>query len=291
MRAVREIVGGLMLAVLAGITVAGGLFLAVTEGGIAQNSASPSTVPATARVAAVTAPPATAPAAAMSPPAPTNTPQPSLTSTEISIVTLAPSDTVPAPSDTVIPSETSPASQEPSATATPTPPPPAPSTATPCAPPAAWVPYVVAPGDTLFQLGLRYGLSTAQLQAANCLPSASIKYGQVLYVPFAPSATATVTQPAPTATPIPLPLRLNGVTVTGVQADKSRPNGAIATVFVDFTGGAAPFTIYNDDVQAPGNPFAVLTDCDGTLIHTFKVISADGQSAQRTFYVGPIQCP
>jgi LysM repeat protein len=154
------------------------------------------------------------------------------------------------------------------------------------------VTYTVAPGDTLFQLSLRFGVSTLQLQTANCLPTTEIKFNQVIYVPFIPSATAIITPTStPTATAIPNPLQINGLTLVSVQRDPDRPNGAIASLFIDFSGGLAPYTIYNDNVPQTSNPIQILTECGGTLIHTLRVLSADGQSVERPYYYSPVVCP
>jgi hypothetical protein len=154
------------------------------------------------------------------------------------------------------------------------------------------VPYTVAPGDTLFQLSLRFGVSAAQLQTANCLPTTEIKFNQVIYVPFVPSATPQPSAtPAPTATSVANPLYIKGINLISVQADPSRANGATATLFIDFSGGVAPYTIYNDNQPQAGNPFTILTDCGGTLLHTLRVLSADGQSVEYPYYYSPVVCP
>jgi murein DD-endopeptidase MepM/ murein hydrolase activator NlpD len=158
------------------------------------------------------------------------------------------------------------------------------------------VQYVVVQGDTLFQLSLRYGVSQAQLQAANCLVTPEIKYGQTLYVPFV-APTATQAEPSPTATtvptdtPVPSPLHVNGVTLVSVQADSSRPNGAIATIYINVSGGNAPYTFYNDGAPQAGNPFPVLTECGGALLHTLRVLSGDGQTVDYPYYYSPVNCP
>jgi LysM repeat protein len=43
--------------------------------------------------------------------------------------------------------------------------------------------YTVRPGDSLFRIGLRFGVSVSALRAANNLPSTNIQVGQVLNVP------------------------------------------------------------------------------------------------------------
>lgn len=81
------------------------------------------------------------------------------------------------------------------------------STSVPCGPPPNWVFYTVHQGDTLYRLSLLLGVSIDQLKAANCLGSSDfIRGGQVLYVPFIPIPTPTPTfTPAPTATLQPAP--------------------------------------------------------------------------------------
>jgi LysM repeat protein len=84
-------------------------------------------------------------------------------------------------------------------------------TSLPCGVPPGWVQYRVRPGDTLFSLSLRLGVSQAQIQSANCMGnSIGLIAGQLLWVPFIPIApiippTWTQTLPPPTFTATPLP--------------------------------------------------------------------------------------
>jgi LysM repeat protein len=68
-----------------------------------------------------------------------------------------------------------------------------PDTATPlpCIPRADWTDrYIIQPGDTLFAIATRLGLTTGELQTANCIVDAnSIFAGTPLRIP--PQATAT----------------------------------------------------------------------------------------------------
>ncbi len=80
----------------------------------------------------------------------------------------------------------SPTSPPPTLTFTLPPPP------TACPPPAGWVAYIVQAGDTLENLATRYQVSVEMLGQTNCLLTASILPGTVLYVP-----------PTPTRTPVP----------------------------------------------------------------------------------------
>ncbi|MGH2592127.1 MAG: LysM peptidoglycan-binding domain-containing protein [Anaerolineae bacterium] len=58
--------------------------------------------------------------------------------------------------------------------------------------------HIVQPGENLFRIGLRYGVSAAQLQAANQLSSINIFVGQQLRIPSRAVAT-TSTSVAPAA--------------------------------------------------------------------------------------------
>jgi LysM repeat protein len=78
-----------------------------------------------------------------------------------------------------------------------------------CGPLAGWTYiYVVQPGDTLFSISQRAGVSVAQLKQANCLASDTIRVGQKLYLPVPigppPEPTRTPTRvvfPTPTSPP------------------------------------------------------------------------------------------
>ena len=296
MRAVREMIGGISLAILAAVTVIGGLWVAVSEGG--QGLAQATAVVAATVTAGPVRPSATAGQPASPTPLQAATGLASLAPTLRPTVTLNPSQ---AATGTLPPTRTPTASPTPTPTSSATQTSPPPPTITPrvsavspapCIPPPAWVKYIVAPGDTLFQLSLRFGVSPHQLQTANCLADADIKFGQTLFVPFVASATSpAISTSTPTATPVSQPLAINGITLVSVQVDASRPNGAIATLFINFSGGAAPYTIYNDDAPQTGNPFPVLTDCGGALLHTLRVLSADGQSVDYPYSYAPVNCP
>lgn len=70
-----------------------------------------------------------------------------------------------------------------------------------CGPPRGWTTYRVKPGDNLFRIGLKYRVSVAMLQFANCLGSSTtIRTGQLLYVPNVPTSTFVSTA-TPTNTP------------------------------------------------------------------------------------------
>lgn len=71
---------------------------------------------------------------------------------------------------------------------TPTLPPPS----TNCPPPPGWLPYIVQPGDTLDGLALRVKKTSVEISQANCLATADLLPGLVVYLP-----------PVPTQTPVP----------------------------------------------------------------------------------------
>lgn len=76
----------------------------------------------------------------------------------------------------------------------------------PCSPPAMWVrTHVVQPGDNLFRIALSYGLTYPQLQQGNCMGSSITIYaGQRLWVPNIPTRTpvpgVTITLVFPSST-------------------------------------------------------------------------------------------
>lgn len=65
----------------------------------------------------------------------------------------------------------------------------------PCGPPAGWVKtHVVQAGENLFRISLSYGITTLQLQAGNCMGSSITIYsGQRLWVPNRPTLTPGIT--------------------------------------------------------------------------------------------------
>ena len=73
-------------------------------------------------------------------------------------------------------------------------------TVIPCGPPAGYVKrHVVQPGDNLYRIALSYGITYPQLQRANCMGSSTTIYsGQLLWVPNIPTRT-----PVPGVTIIP----------------------------------------------------------------------------------------
>ncbi|HXD10717.1 MAG TPA: LysM peptidoglycan-binding domain-containing protein [Anaerolineales bacterium] len=78
-------------------------------------------------------------------------------------------------------------------------------TVIPCGPPVGWVKnHIVQPGDNLFRIALSYGITYPQLQRANCMGSSTTIFaGQLLWVPNVPTRTPgiTIVPNFPTATP------------------------------------------------------------------------------------------
>ncbi len=136
-------------------------------------------------------------------PSPTNTPRPSATPTRTPTLTTTPTQTntsTPTPTHTATPSPT----RTPRPTRTPTNTPTATNTPTPtitvfpsititpfemtssaqaCVPREDWVPYIVRPGDTLFELALQAGLRTDVVREGNCIEGSDLVSGQTLLLP------------------------------------------------------------------------------------------------------------
>ncbi len=76
-------------------------------------------------------------------------------------------------------------------------------TPTGCYHPQGWVTITIHPGDTLTKLSQIYGVSTTDLQAANCMGFSTILVNKTkFYVPFSLTSTPSATQAQPaTLTP------------------------------------------------------------------------------------------
>jgi LysM repeat protein len=72
----------------------------------------------------------------------------------------------------------------------------------PCGPYAGWIKaYTVRPGDNLYRISLLYRTTVQQLQRANCMgASVTIYAGQVLWVPNVPTSTPGITNVPNTST-------------------------------------------------------------------------------------------
>ncbi|HIP71928.1 MAG TPA: LysM peptidoglycan-binding domain-containing protein, partial [Anaerolineae bacterium] len=107
-------------------------------------------------------------------------PQP-VAQTTLQAITLTPMPII------ILPSSTAVASPDTAASATPTPPQSTAVAIVPdCSIPAGWQPYVVQPGDTLYALSIRSGVSADTIVQGNCLTMTSLTPGSVIYLPAAP---------------------------------------------------------------------------------------------------------
>lgn len=66
-----------------------------------------------------------------------------------------------------------------------------------CNPPTGWIPVVVTPYDTVYSLAQRYKTTPENLMTANCLSSFDVPPGYVLYVPPVPTVTVIPCGPPP----------------------------------------------------------------------------------------------
>ena len=113
----------------------------------------------------------------------------------------------------------------------------------PCGPPIGWVKtHTVQSGDNLYRIALSYGITYPQLQAANCMGSSVLIYaGQKLWVPNVPTLTpvpgVTIIPDFPTETPSPT------ATSTTVPATSTVPPSATSTFIVTATAPTASPTI------------------------------------------------
>ena len=116
----------------------------------------------------------------------------------------------------------------------------------PCGPPLSWIFYTVQAGDNLYQISLKYRVTVAELQLANCMGSSTqIKVGQKLYVPNVPTSTPFFTE-TPTQTPSP-------------SATSSTPSATSTTSTATETGIAPTETDTPTPTSSP-TPSATATD-------------------------------
>lgn len=153
MQALRQLGGGVIIAIVSIVLVIGGVSLAIAE------SASPPTQPIPVFI---------------SPTSPATLFTPTLlllpTSSETSTSTPANTETPPATVTFILPSAT---------------------TCPP--PPSGWTPIVVSFADTIYTLAQKYATTEDALKNANCLASVNLQLGTTLYVPPVASTAAVVT--------------------------------------------------------------------------------------------------
>lgn len=118
-------------------------------------------------------------------------------------------------------------------------------TVIPCGAPAGWVKaHVVQPGDNLYRIALSYGITYPQLQRANCMGSSVTIYaGQVLWVPNVPTLTpgVTIIPTFPSATPGILPSATSTFIVTESPVPTNTPVPTDTSVPATATASITPF--------------------------------------------------
>jgi LysM repeat protein len=113
-------------------------------------------------------------------------------------------------------------------------------TVIPCGPPAGYVRnHIVQPGDNLYRIALSYGITYPQLQRANCMGSSTTIYaGQRLWVPNVPTHT-----PVPSATSLPnLPTATQTFPPTETSIPASTTSTATPMIAPTFTASDTPVT-------------------------------------------------
>jgi LysM repeat protein len=247
MKDLRQVILGILAALLTTALLFGSLSLALVEGSMRRALAPSATLPGSP----TPTPPGFTPSATNTlPPG-----QPTYTPTQTLMPTITPTSACPYPSDwiriTIQPGDTleslaeqyhttpealrannclptdflvegndlyvpPPPTQQPEPTATKTP--------IPCGPYPGWVLYTIRLGDTLYSLADYFNTTVWQLMVANCLPNSDITAGELLYVPNLPTPTYT-TQPTRTPTPTATSTLPPADTPTPTPTDTETPTG------------------------------------------------------------------
>jgi mucin-2 len=152
MQNLRQLGGGVIIAIFSIILVIGGIYLSLAEA--LPASATPTLIP---------------PTLPLSLPSPTATIQ-TLTETASPTPTATPASPTPTEIASLFPTTIS-------------------SPPASCTPPSGWTQVITSSGDTIYSLAQRYRTSADSLNAANCLTSAELPAGLVLYVPPVPTVT------------------------------------------------------------------------------------------------------
>lgn len=134
------------------------------------------------------------------------------------------------------------------------------ATAIPCGAPYNWVDYYVVAGDTLFNIGYRYGVSVPELQRANCLGfSTNIFLGQKLKVPNVatrePLTTATTSAIA-TSISTETPTSTATMVIVVPTATQALPTFAPSLTPVPSETATQPATPQVIQASATATPFA-----------------------------------
>jgi LysM repeat protein len=217
MQTLRQLGGGVIVAIISVVLVIGGIFLSLAE--TLPPPATPTQIPPTFPQSFPT--PTSTPATAAQPETATQTQLPTVTASLAlalgsatsctppsgwTLVTTGAGDTVYAlaqryktTAENLNAANCLTSAELPAGMALYVPPVPT-VTVIPCGPPFGWVRnYVVQRGDTLFSIALAYNITYPQLQRGNCMGSSTTIYaGQRLWVPNVPTRT-----PIPGVTTIP----------------------------------------------------------------------------------------
>lgn len=153
MQNLRQLGGGVIIAIFSVILVVGGIFLSLAE--TLPPAATPSLIPPTL------------PLSLPSPTATLETPSPSPTPTASAV-----SET-PTQVASVFPTTIS-------------------SLPASCTPPSGWIRVITSAGETIYSLAERYKTSAESLSTANCLLSADVPAGFALYVPPVPTVAVII---------------------------------------------------------------------------------------------------
>ncbi|RME07271.1 MAG: LysM peptidoglycan-binding domain-containing protein [Anaerolineae bacterium] len=171
----------------------------------------------------------------------------------------------------------------------------------PCGPPAGWITYIVQAGDTLYRIGLAYGVTVGQLQQANCLGASTyIQAGQTLYVPNVPTrtplltATATPTETAtPTVTASPSATASPGVTLSPTSTSTATATAtSTATATASPTAAATSTSTNTPTASATSSPTATDTPtASPTATATATTAPTSTSTATATATIAPTATP
>jgi len=125
---------------------------------------------------------------------------------------------------------------------------------------SGWVPYTVQAGETLYKIGLRYGVTVDTLQNGNCMSTTALSVGDVIYVPPAapvsPTKTPVLSVPQATITPgpSPTPSMSDGICTNPSSTITSPGVYEVLTGVVQIRGSAthADFSFYKLEVRQEG---------------------------------------
>jgi LysM repeat protein len=158
MESLRQLGGGVIIAIVSVILVIGGISLALAE--TLPPQATPTPIPPTTSLDFPTA---------------TFTPSPvsieSVTTTATATLPVVPTDTAFATNTLFVQAS--------------------------CNKPAGWIPVAVTTGESVYSLAQRYKTTTDNLGTANCLSSFDVPVGFILYVPPVPTVTVIPCGPPP----------------------------------------------------------------------------------------------